>query len=235
MPKENDSTINKYIINFTKKIKQIKMSQALVNHEDITFPEELPDSKRIITVPPALKYITSLLYGSGTALSFVYILLILIIQPLLEVQYARRNDLAGFVLKRAREILVTLSKDAKLPPVAIKRGGKFYSDAQIQTDQVNTRTSSVYFEDEKPENENVLNERLKSLKLALLDYNRYYAHVDELNPLTFQIKKFQGRIDAYSQANLLRIRGQSMNDQMSTTKLKQEIRSIKGLFLTGQV
>lgn len=210
------------------------MSDIYAHPEDITFPEEIPESKKVVTIPPALKYITSLLYGSGTTLSLVYILLIFIVQPLLKVQYERRNELAAFVLKRARDLLVTLNKDTKLPPVAIKRGEKYYSDAQVQTDEASTKNSLVYFEDEKPENQNILNERLKSLKLCLQDYNRYHAQIDELNPLTFQIKKFQGRIDAYSQANLLRIRGQASSDT-STNQLKQEIRSIKGLFLTGQV
>lgn len=211
------------------------MSHNYVSPDDITFPEDLPESKKPIIVPPALKFVTSLLYGSGTTLSLVYVLLILIIQPLLEVQYERRIDFASAVLKRSRELLRSMNKTTNLPPVAIKRGEKFYSDAQVQTDEVSTRKSIVYFEDEvDSEGSNVLNDRLSKLKNKLQNYNQHHSTMDELSPLTFQIKKFQGRIDAYAQANLFRIRGRPMNET-STNQLKQEIRSIKGLFLTGQV
>lgn len=210
------------------------MSQ-IRNEEDITFPEDLPEEVKRVTIPPALKYISSLLYGSGAALSVLYVLLIFVVQPLLEVQYERRNELATFVLRKARDILVQMNKNAKLPPVAIKRGDKYYSDAQVQTKEVNTKKSFVYFEDEVVnERKNKVNDRLTVLRNTLQDYNRYHAQIDELNPLTFQVKKFQGRIDAYSQANLLRIRGQTQNDT-TTNQLKKDIRAIKGLFLTGQV
>lgn len=210
------------------------MSQ-IHNEDDIVFPEDLPEQTKRITTPPALKYITSLLYGSGAGLSVLHILLIFVVQPLLEVQYERRNELASFILRKAREVLVLMNKSAKLPPVAIKRGDKYYSDAQVQTEEVNTKKSFVYFEDEvEKERKNKVNDRMVSLRNTLQDYNRYHAQIDELNPLTFQVKKFQGRIDAYSQANLLRIRGQTQNDT-TTNQLKKEIRSIKGLFLTGQV
>ncbi|CCH41837.1 Peroxisomal membrane protein PEX17 [Wickerhamomyces ciferrii] len=207
---------------------------------DITFPEDNEISKvhKRAEIPPALKFITKLLYGSGTALSITYLLLLFIIQPLLEVQYERRLDFSSDVLSRTRALLEKLNGFSKLPTVVFKRGDKFYSDAQTQTKTIETKHSLVSFYDEEQttngSDDNILNTKLKLLRESLEGYNRYHSGIDEVNPLKFQIRNFQGRIDAYSQANLLRIRGQ-ITGLSSTQQLKQDIRDIKGLFLTGQV
>lgn len=103
----------------------------------IAFPEDIPPISKVsrkVEIPPALKYITKLFYRAGTSLSLVYLFLIFVIQPLLELQFMRRRDYSSYVLKRARLLLTKLSQRQRLPVVAIKRGTKLYSDAQVQTD-----------------------------------------------------------------------------------------------------
>lgn len=222
--------------------------------EFIRFPDELPPVTPRVQTPPALKFITSLLYKSGTGLSLVYILLILVIQPLLEVQYERRGDYLKHTLKKCRSLLVFLGKQHKrLPTVAVKRGNKLYSDAQCQTisdedeDQKDVDphshfgNGSVYFQDQKDEVEektekNLVNNKLTQLRDAVDHYNQNCCDYNELYPFNFQMKKLQGRIDAYSHVQLFRgsdrnaIAGKSAGED-----IRKEIRTIKGWYLTGQV
>lgn len=184
------------------------------------FPENLPALRVRTQTPPALRYISRLLYHSGCALSLLYVLLLLV-QPLLDLQYSRRNDLVGSALSRVQALLKTLGTYCELPPVAVKRDSKYYSDAQVQTATTVFNTPA----------ESRLRDKLNSLKDCVEHYRDHCTQIHEIAPLNFQLRNFQSRIDLYSNTELFkRARGKSV-----TPEFKQDIRTIKGWYLTGQV
>jgi hypothetical protein len=204
----------------------------------IVFPENLPQQKQFSQIPPALRYITSLLYKSGTGLSLLYLVLLMAIQPLLEVQYDRRNELVSFALSKAIALLKLMGKKQSLPTVAIKRGDKHYSDAAVQTldsEPVKTVNTYVTFADESVESDNKLNDKLQKLRDCVEHYNKYCISLTDLQPTTFQIKTFQGRIDAYQSAQLFKTNDRSISGRSAAIDIRNEIRTIKGWYLTGQV
>jgi hypothetical protein len=95
----------------------------------------------------------------------------------------------------------------------------------------------VTFEDRVDENgksKNLVSKELKDLQTSLEHYNKYCCSIDELHPFTFQLKKFQGNIEAYRHATLFKT-GRRMAGSSSSTDIKNEIRKIKGWYLNGQV
>lgn len=224
-----------------------------MNVQELTFPEEefivTKNQLPKVQIPPALKFITSLLYKSGAGLTIAYFLSIFIIQPLLEIQYERRNEFIAYVLHRARRLLNTLSLKRNLPVVAIRRGDKLYSDASVQTidskeqkkeKELELRNSLKYgvtFEDQVDgdvNKKNLIKNELLKLKDSLIDYNKDCCSLNEINPFIFQLKKFQGNIEAYRHANIFKT-GRHMAGTSSGTAIKNDIRTIKGWYLTGQV
>lgn len=197
-------------------INKDKMSQ-------IAFPESLPALKRSTQIPPTLKYITSLLYRSGTGLSILYAILLLVVQPLLEIQFERRNDMATYALDRARQLLRSLGTE--LPTVAVKRGDRLYSDASIQTQE----------EPDKLKITDKVNDKLVKLKDCIEHYKDNCVSINEINPVQFQVKKFQSRIDAYNSVQLFKGFERSMAGKSAGVDMKNDIRTIKGWYLTGQV
>lgn len=224
--------------------------------ERIAFPESLPPlTSRHYKTPATLKYITSLLYKSGSGISLVYFLLLLIIQPLLEIQYERRLDFSDNVLQKARKILKLLTdKNKDLPSVCYRIGNRLYSDAQVQT-EFNSEEESKDYTPRKAitfhndiystetyktsESKNIINDKLRLLKSTIEDYNKAADDIPEVNATLFQVKKFQGRIDHYSTLQLFKNLKQQTPGisrfESDAKGLKNEIRTIKGWYLTGQV
>ncbi|KAH3675104.1 hypothetical protein WICPIJ_009360 [Wickerhamomyces pijperi] len=217
--------------------------------ERIAFPESVPPlTKTHYKTPATLQYITSLLHKSGTGLSLVYFLLLLIIQPLLEMQYERRINFSEHVLKKARYVLgLLVEKNKGLPSVCYKIGNKLYSDAQVQTDASESEQKTLSFYNDiysteaylSSESKNIVNDKLRLLKSTIEDYNKVADDVSEVNATLFQVKKFQGRIDNYSNLQLFKNLKQQTPGvsrfESDAKALKNEIRVVKGWYLTGQV
>lgn len=208
---------------------------------NIVFPENLPEQQRIRHVPPALIYITKLLYRSATGLSLVYIVLLLVVQPLLEIQYDRRMELLSSTLDRAQKVLKLLNKVQPLPPVAVKRGDKYYSDANVQTledEKIRYRNSTyVTFEDEaeKHGTGDKVQDNLIRLRDCIEHYNKYCVDLSVISPTNFQVKRFQNRVEAYKTHQLFKPDAKSLSSKSATSDIRQQIRTIKGWYLTGQV
>ncbi|KAH3672774.1 hypothetical protein WICMUC_004180 [Wickerhamomyces mucosus] len=216
----------------------------------IAFPEDIKSSKEIhFETPSALKYINSLLYRSGTLLSLTYFLLICILQPLLQLQYEKRVEFQSYVLKKARFILsLIINHNKSLPSIAYKVRNKIYSDAQVQTEisednteswrpkQISFYPHSSAVTDSTSKTHSI-NRNLKKLSNIVNELKDQYIEINEINPCLFQVKKFQGRIDYYKNLKLFKDTKTSKRsaNESDSTSIRNEIRTIKGWYLNGQV
>ncbi|EGW32886.1 uncharacterized protein SPAPADRAFT_60228 [Spathaspora passalidarum NRRL Y-27907] len=202
-----------------------------------------------------LIYLIKLTHGSAFTLALAYIIGLLVIKPLLETKASRRLELLESARVGLRDFYLKLiGKVSHIPIVAIRKPGdsKFYSDAVVQThdshvDKTRVRTDREKWE-ELIENDKLaqgrLHEKLKKLSTTLNDECRTYSSLDmdHYKSANYAIKDFQNKADLvyfnstelFMQESAPTDTNKSLRKKNSAVEARNEIRSIKGLYMSGQ-
>ncbi|KGQ89391.1 hypothetical protein MEO_02256, partial [Candida albicans P94015] len=209
-----------------------------------------------------LLYIIKLTRRSSIGLILFYILGLFIIKPLMELNVTRRKDYLDYIRGKLRDFyLKSITKVQYIPIVAIKnkQTGKLYSDAIIQTDNNNNNnkssTNSTGDDDSDDRlGQNQLYKKLTKLSLLLTEGIRNYSTIELSNykSINYSIKDLQNKSDlVYFNQNdlfvmdnggggggvssIMTTSGNTMKKKDLAVETKNEIRSIKGLYMSGQV
>lgn len=208
-----------------------------------------------------LLYIIKLTRRSSIGLILFYILGLFIIKPLMELNVTRRKDYLDYIRGKLRDFyLKSITKVQYIPIVAIKnkQTGKLYSDAIIQTDNNNNNklsTNSTGGDDSDDRlGQNQLYKKLTKLSLLLTEGIRNYSTIELSNykSINYSIKDLQNKSDlVYFNQNdlfvmdnggggggvssIMTTSGNTMKKKDLAVEIKNEIRSIKGLYMSGQV
>lgn len=209
-----------------------------------------------------LLYIIKLTRRSSIGLILFYILGLFIIKPLMELNVTRRKDYLDYIRGKLRDFyLKSITKVQYIPIVAIKnkQTGKLYSDAIIQTDNNNNNnklsTNSTGGDDSDDRlGQNQLYKKLTKLSLLLTEGIRNYSTIELSNykSINYSIKDLQNKSDlVYFNQNdlfvmdnggggggvssIMTTSGNTMKKKDLAVETKNEIRSIKGLYMSGQV
>lgn len=210
-----------------------------------------------------LLYIIKLTRRSSIGLILFYILGLFIIKPLMELSVTRRKDYLDYIRGKLRDFyLKSITKVQYIPIVAIKnkQTGKLYSDAIIQTDNNNNNklsTNSTGDDDSDDRlGQNQLYKKLTKLSLLLTEGIRNYSTIELSNykSINYSIKDLQNKSDlVYFNQNdlfvmdnggggggggassIMTTSGNTMKKKDLAVEIKNEIRSIKGLYMSGQV
>ncbi|KAI5965133.1 uncharacterized protein KGF55_001353 [Candida pseudojiufengensis] len=187
-----------------------------------------------------LIYLIKLTHGASLSLIITYAIGLFILKPLLETRNIRRLDLLECIRTNLRDLyLKTITKISYIPIVAIRRNGKLYSDAIIQTE------SSNNVEEEDKLGQTQLHLKLKKMSNLLNENVRTYKMSDLTNykSVNFAIKDLQNKSDlVYFDDNEIFMLdlgidefGKKVKKRNIVVDTKNEIRSIKGLYMSGQV
>lgn len=208
-----------------------------------------------------LLYIIKLTRRSSIGLILFYILGLFIIKPLMELNVTRRKDYLDYIRGKLRDFyLKSITKVQYIPIVAIKnkQTGKLYSDAIIQTDNNNNNKSSTNStggdDSDDRLGQNQLYKKLTKLSLLLTEGIRNYSTIELSNykSINYSIKDLQNKSDlVYFNQNdlfvmdnggggggvssIMTTSGNTMKKKDLAVEIKNEIRSIKGLYMSGQV
>ncbi|CAI5758051.1 unnamed protein product [Candida verbasci] len=213
----------------------------------VTIPESSynPSSYNTIkTKSQLIIYLTKLTHGSSIFLILFYLIGYFAIKPLLEITITRRLELLETTRLNLRDCYIKLiSKVNYIPIIKINKNGKIISDEIIQTDDNNK--NNKYKDDENNNDEIYL--KLKRLSNLLSTNIRSYDAGEFLNfkSIKYSIKDFQNKSDLiyFNEDELFTVESNSKIDDKNiqgikkkniSIETKNEIRSIKGLFMSGQ-
>lgn len=207
-----------------------------------------------------IAYLVKLTHGSAIALTAIYIIGIFVLKPLLETTANRRYELLEQFRSKLRDCYLNLiGRVNYIPIVAINKNdgsGKLYADAICQTTDSyldsSRRKTFVEEEEELEKTDKLYQGRLISRLSRLSEILKNCAayQVDDIpsyKTTSFALKDFQDKADLiYFNSNEL-FTVQPEDKDASLVKLttpkkrnlavdaKNEIRSIKGLYMSGQV
>lgn len=205
-------------INKFEHFKQTERQSAIrIAEMTLVFPEDA----EIVAVgsprtPSTLRFVNSLSNWTLKSVSLIYLVLVFVVQPLLELQYARRRELSAFALMRLRELFRKMVPLVSKPIscVAVKRGSKYYSDSIVQTAGEGSETPGG------PDSASggvllgleTVRDRLQALNGI--------EHPDTY-PVSFQLKKLNNKVDSFH--------------NLSLSELVTQVRTLKGWFLSRGV
>ncbi|WLF79666.1 hypothetical protein PVL30_003423 [Lodderomyces elongisporus] len=193
-----------------------------------------------------LIYLIKLTHGASVSLIIAYAVGFLILKPLLEQTASRRLDLLECVRGNLREFyLKAITKINYVPIVAIRRQNKLLADAAVQTESTGSKEEG----ERDPLMQNELHSRLKKIATFLQDSVRSYSMegMSNYRSINYSIKDFQNKADLvyfneddfFLQDNVSSISnrpaGTKTRKKNIVVETKNEIRSIKGLFMSGQI
>lgn len=207
-----------------------------------------------------LTYLLRLTNGSAIVLVIAYILGLAVFKPMLETRAERRLDLLEMFRGKLRDCYLTLvGRISQIPVVAINKNGKLYADAITQTDDSyldSSRYRSAEEREQELANEDKLSQlglvrSLKGLSASLKNCHPYLmSEIPHYKTTNDVIKSLQTRSDAvFSASGLFSVeRAKDKDDKNIDNKTektnerkkniavdtKNEIRGIKGLFMSGQ-
>ncbi|RLV89201.1 hypothetical protein JA1_005278 [Spathaspora sp. JA1] len=202
-----------------------------------------------------LIYLIKLTHGSALSLALAYIIGLLVIKPLLETKSVRRLELLEAARVGLRDFYLKLiGKVSHIPIVAIRKPGdnKYYSDAVVQTndsyvDKTRIRTDREKWE-ELVEKDKVgqgrLHEKLKKLSTILNEECITYSSIDmdHYKSANYAIKDFQNKADLvyfnpselFMQDSIPTDPTKPLRKKNRAVEVRNEIRSIKGLYMSGK-
>lgn len=203
-----------------------------------------------------LQYLLKLTNGSAILLVVAYILGLAVLKPMLETGAGRRLELLEMFRGRLRDCYLNLvGRVSHIPVVAINKNGKLYADAIVQTDD-SYLDSSRYKSAEEREQELANKDKLLQLglvnKLKSLSASLNKCHPNLISEIPHYkttnnvLKGLQARSDVvFSASDIFNVeKDKDVNDKAEkkverkkniAVDTKNEIRSIKGLFMSGQV
>lgn len=205
-----------------------------------------------------LAYLIRLTHGSAITLTLAYMIGLFVLKPLLKTTASRRYELLEQFRSKLRDCYLNLiGRVSYIPIVAINKNdgsGKLYADAICQTTDSymdSTRYKSI---DEKDEELNRndklfqgrLTTRLARLCEVLKNCEAYHSEeIPSYKTVNFALKDFQNKADlTYFNSNELFTTSAENTDSSRGTPsaprkrnvavdTKNEIRSIKGLYMSG--
>ena len=208
---------------------------------------------------PLLAYLLTITHGSATGLVVAYILGYFLFSPLLEKTASRRYDYLELFRGRLRDFYLNLAGRVRyVPQVAINKNdgsGKLYADAICQTEESHMR-SQYGSEDSEEEDQN---DKLSQAKLLsrlgeLTNRLRECEAIQSIEVPHFTMTKNSVReLQEKTNSSYLSSEIYEGDDSTTTTTtttntttpktnratmqstIKEQVRSIKGLFMTGQV
>mmetsp|Transcript_7513 Transcript_7513/g.9491 ORF Transcript_7513/g.9491 Transcript_7513/m.9491 type:complete len:239 (+) Transcript_7513:30-746(+) len=205
-----------------------------------------------------LAYLIKLTHGSAITLSLAYIIGLFVLKPLMETTANRRYELLEQFRGKLRDCYLNLiGRVNYIPIVAINKNdgsGKLYADAICQTndsylDSTSYKTISEQ-EEELNKNDKLFQDRLTTrltrLATVLKNCEAYRSEeIPSYKTVNFALKDFQDKADlTYFNSNELFTatadntdspNGSAPRKRNLAVDTKNEIRSIKGLFMSGQV
>ncbi|KAG7662311.1 uncharacterized protein J8A68_004205 [[Candida] subhashii] len=200
-----------------------------------------------------LIYLIKLTHGSGITLIIAYVLGLFVLKPLLETNATRRLEVLELVRGKVRDLYLNLiGRVSYIPIVGIKRPGsnKLYADAVVQTDDsLLDRMRIIDKNDPSKDDEDKLGQgrlynKLKQLSTRLTNDCRGYDSMEmhSYKSVNYAIRDLQSKADMiYFNSNDLFVPDTAMlafDNKLPKRNLaveaRNEIRSIKGLYMSGQ-
>ena len=203
-------------------------------------------------------YLIRLTHGSAITLTLAYIIGLFVLKPLLETTASRRYDLLEQFRGKLRDCYLNLiGRVSHIPIVAINKNdgsGKLYADAVCQTTDSYLDSTSYKSINEQEEELNKkdklfqgrLTTRLTRLSEVLKNCEAYRSEeIPSYKTVNFALKDLQNKADlTYFDSNELFTATANNTDSSNESAprkrnvavdTKNEIRSIKGLFMSGQI
>lgn len=194
-----------------------------------------------------LAYIIRLTNGGSLALIVSYLVGFFIVKPLLETSNSRRLEfLECMRLSLRNTYLKMITKVSYIPIVALRRNGKLYADAIVQTESPSEIQRAIDAKEDKLL-QGELHQKMVKMSSLLNTYVKYWSMEDFSNykGVNFAIKDLQNKSDLVyfdDQEFFTMDTGLEAGPNGGKTKkrnivvdTKNEIRSIKGLYMSGQV
>lgn len=194
-----------------------------------------------------LGYLINLTHGSAITLVVLYIIGLFVLKPLLETKTERHYEFLEYFRGKLRDCYLNLvGRVSYIPIVAINKNGKLYADAIVQTDDSYKRAGDAEEADKLSQTQ--LLKKFKKLNKTLGECISYQvSEIPHYKTTNFAIKDFQNKADiVYFNSNDLfsvdtpvsmpaQTESKSAHRKRNlSTDIKNDIRSIKGLFMSGQ-
>ncbi|CAI4051301.1 hypothetical protein SUVZ_14G1170 [Saccharomyces uvarum] len=178
--------------------------------------------KRMEKINPTLKTIKTLLYNGGLFYAFLYSVVVMFVEPILQKQYLQRRDLSLSTLLHLRRCIAQLQKRLMMTPVSAL--GYNEHDKHVER---STQTSDDNMIQEDNSHWPEINVQLQSVKQELQYFNRFSGQPSEIiEDFVFQTKMVTDQIKITD-------RSQKFSDK--SRDIIQGIREMKGWFVNGQV
>ena len=193
-----------------------------------------------------LVYLIRLANGGSLALIISYLVGFFIVKPLLETSNSRRLEFLECMRLNLRNIyLKMITKVNYIPIVAIKRNGKLHADAICQTESPSAE-EQTNVEDRLSQGE--LHQKMVKMSSLLNTYVKHWSMEDfsHYKGVNYSIKDLQNKSDLvyFDDQEFFTLdtgleAGPSASGKARKRNIvvdtKNEIRSIKGLYMSGQV
>lgn len=178
-----------------------------------------------------LVYLVRLTHGSAFTLTLLYIVGYFVIKPLLQTKADRHYEFLEFFRGKLREaFLKVVGRVSYVPVVAINRNGKLYADAVVQTNHDLPDTDKL--------NQGQLVSKLLKLNKVLNECTSYCkSEIPHYDLTSFVLKDFQNKADMvyFNSTDLFSKLGDAgIRKRNLATDIKNDLRSIKGLYMSGQ-
>ncbi|KAI5970598.1 hypothetical protein CANMA_000339 [Candida margitis] len=191
-----------------------------------------------------LTYLLKLTNGGSLALIVSYFVGFFIVKPLLETSNSRRLEFLETMRSNLREIyLKMITKVSYIPIVAIKRNGKLHADAIVQTESHPDKSAAV--EDRLSQGE--LHQKMVKMSSLLNTYVKHWSmeNFSNYKGVNYAVKDLQNKSDLvyFDDQEFFTLdtgleagpNGGKARKRNIVVDTKNEIRSIKGLYMSGQV
>ncbi|CAK7891509.1 hypothetical protein CAAN1_01S05512 [[Candida] anglica] len=189
-----------------------------------------------------LGFLIKLTNGSAILLTLIYLIGIFGLKPLLELTANRRLEVLELFRAKLRDCYLNLiGKVSYIPIVAINKNdgsGKLYADAITQTIDLNGNDND---EENDKLSQNKLANKLNQLSEKLNQCTSYsVSEIPHYKTIRYCVKEFQNKADMiyFNNREFFTVDTEGINGKRKknlTLEMKNEIRSIKGMYISGKV
>lgn len=248
VPAYSSTEVTKFL-RFTKLIKD-SMVPVLTIPESAFDPSQYARGHR--KQSNLVLYLLKLTRGSALLLTVAYLLGVLWLKPVLEITAQRRYEYLEHFRHKMRDCYLGLiGKVSHIPIVAINRGdGKLYADAIVQTDDSYLDITRERTEEEKSQEilekdilaQGRISTKLGELSLRLKDCTAYLiGEIPHYKTVNFTLKELQNKIDlVYLNTEepfcyrFIEQAGRPQRKKNMISEIRDDVRGIKGLFMSGK-
>lgn len=211
----------------------------------LTIPESAYEAQAYLapqrTKSQLLLYILKLTRSSSIALVVIYLVGYFAVKPVLETGSLRRLEVLGLYRTKLRDLYLNLiGRVSHIPIVSFNRAnGKCYSDSITQTDVSYFGSNDNEDGDKLKQNGILL--ALTKLSQLLTECDAYLkTSISSYEPANNAIKSFQNQADLkyFNTSEFFNVQVEESGKTRTkdvVLETKNEIRGIKGLYMSGQV